>query len=826
MLNDTYVPGHGPLGAKLVILGEAPSYEELEQKRPFVGPSGKELDRLLRDVGISRNDCWLTNVSKYFVQPNPPDKNISFVKRAELSGVNLDEQIDHLRNELNSIQPNCILALGGTALWALTGKTKIQDYRGSIMLGMGHKVVSTYHPAHLLHQGKGEVKGYWNRRVMLFDMARAKQQSLFKEIKLPSRLLQIARNSSDVYEYIRANKHNSRPAVDIEAHPNGSCIPICIGISFVSNHGITIPLWNVDGISSIPDADLASVWALVAELLYQEIVGQNFGYDRDKIKRLGFIIKRLASDTMFKAFCINPELPKNLAFNTSIWTEEPFYKNEGMYEGSIQDLMIGCARDSCVTKEIDLAMDSKLDSMGMRPYYENFMMPLHELYSYIEGEGLSTDESVRAELIKKYVTWDERIRYQLFGLAGDYINSSSPKQVASLIYGNWKIPQRKGVGEEVITALLNGPVKDPSKRKGLELILEDRRVKKTLSTYLLSPTDFDGRMRTSFFICLDTGRSSSNQQDAPIRPTLHVTEEGKKKNKSLGMAFQTITKHGDIGPEIRTMFIPDDGEIFLQADSSQAEARVVFLLAEDYEALELIDKIDYHALTTSWFFGGDENKWSKKVLGYECPERFTGKTLRHAGHLGMGKGRAAITVNTDCRKYKINYSVTEGQCDKWLKIFHSQQPKIKQVFHASVIKCLEKDRTLSAPVPYGIDAPKGGTRTFFERWNDELFRQAFSYIPQRTVSENIKAAALRLRQQYPWIRILSESHDALLTSVSISRKYEAATILRTELERPIDFSTCSIKREKLVIPCEVEEGMNWYDFKKVKFLLTEKEINV
>lgn len=816
MLNDTYVPGVGPIGAKIAIVGESPSFDELSQKQPFVGPSGRELDKLLSESGINRRECWITNVSKYFVMP-AGEKKISFLTRAEQSGVNIAEQIDNLRNELHAINPNVIIGLGGTALWALTGKMKIQDYRGSIMLGMGHKCINTYHPAHLIHQGKGEIKGYWNRRVMIFDLKRALKQSKFPEVSLPVRHLHVARNSGEVYEFIQQERNGEKPAVDIEAHPNGSCIPICVGISYNPYRALTIPLWNKDGISTIPDSDLVSCWNLLADILYDEIVGQNFGYDRDKLKRIGFVIKRMKSDTMLKAFCINPELPKNLAFNTSIYTEEPFYKNEGMYEGKVEDLLIGCARDACCTKEIDNVMDSYVDGMGLRPYYENFLMPLHDLYAYIESEGALVDENIRQELIKKYVEWDERVRYHLFGLAGDYINSSSPKQVASLMYGNWKIPARKGTGEDVITALLNGPVKDPSKRKGLELILEDRRVKKTLSSYLLSPTDFDGRMRTSFFLCLDTGRSSSNQLEPPIRPSIPVVEDGKNKKKSIGMAFQTITKHGDIGPEIRKMLVADKGEILLQADSAQAEARVVFLLAEDYEALELVDKIDYHALTTSWFFGGDEARWSKKVLGYEAPERFTGKTLRHAGHLGMGKGRASITVNTDCRKFKINYSITESQADKFLKIFHQKQPKIKNVFHASVVKCLDNDRRLSAPVPYGIDAPLGGTRIFFERWGDELFRQAYSYIPQRTVSENIKAAALRIRAKYAWIRILSESHDALLTSVPIQRKHEAALILKTELERPIDFSTCSIKRERLVIPCEIEEGSNWYDFKKFRF---------
>jgi len=90
--------------------------------------------------------------------------------------------------------------------------------------------------------------------------------------------------------------------------------------------------------------------------------------------------------------------------------------------------------------------------------------------------------------------------------------------------------------------------------------------------------------------------------------------------------------------------------IFVSVDSAQAEARVIFLLADDEQALKDIDEHDYHALTASWFFGGTEDDHSKKKLGYETPIRFAGKTLRHAGHLGAGKRRAAISVNTDARR--------------------------------------------------------------------------------------------------------------------------------------------------------------------------------
>jgi len=815
-----YVPGYGPLGAKIVVLTDCPQYEENESGKQFTGPWAKEFDRLAKDCGIRPEQCWLTSVSKYMVPPAPFGEKTSFYQRGKNAGIDIDEQLNDLRKELQAIKPNVILALGKVPLWALTGHNEIQDYRGSILQGQGHKVVATYHPGGLLTYGKGaEFHGYWNRQIVKFDFRRAVQQSKFREIVRPNRNLHVCRNSAELADFIKRHEHLSFPAIDIEAATDGSCIPICIGIAFTPQEGITVPLWNNDGLSNIPDSDLAAIWILLANFLARHgIVGQNFGYDRDKIKRLGFVINFLKSDTMLKAFTVNPELPKNLAFLTSIHTEEPFYKNEGMYEGSVEDLFIGCARDACCTKEVDLSQDIEIDSMGLRPFYENFILPLHDLYAYIESEGLKTNEGIRESLIRKYVEWDEKIRFELYNLAGDHINTSSPKQVASLLYDNWKLPRRKGVGEEVITSLLNlQTIKNQDYRRGMELVLEDRRVKKTISSYLLSPTDFDGRMRTSFFICLDTGRSSTQQQEAPIRPTIEIREEGKKKKKSLGMAFQTITKHGDIGPDIRTMLVCDEGEIFLQADSSQAEARVVFLLAEDYQALEDIDKHDYHALTASWFFGGTEFDYSKKVLGYEHPIRFAGKTLRHAGHLGAGKGRAATELNTQARKYHIDISISESTADTALKIFHAKQPKIKQIFQGDVIRRLEKTRQLTAPVPYGIDAPKGGTRTFFERWGDELFRQAFSYIPQRTVSENIKAAALRIRKAHPWIRILAESHDALLTSVPIVRRHEAAAIIKTEFERPIDFSKCSLERGSLVIPCDIEEGYDFYKFTKFKF---------
>src|SRR5438552_11313733 len=242
-----YVPGLGSIGATLMVLGEAPSYVESQTGIPFTGPSGKELDRLFIDSGIKRNSVWLTNVCKYEVYPQPKGRKIPFTTRVKQSGIDIDVCLQELQEEIKSIQPNCILALGGTALWALSGKTKISKFRGSIMHGMGCKFVSTYHPAHLLHTSTGgEIKGYWNRQVMIFDFKRAKAQSQFPERNLPTRTIEICKNSAHLAEFRNRYKSNSLMSVDIEA--DGTCIPICVGLAFNKHHSMVIPLWNTNNI--------------------------------------------------------------------------------------------------------------------------------------------------------------------------------------------------------------------------------------------------------------------------------------------------------------------------------------------------------------------------------------------------------------------------------------------------------------------------------------------------------------------------------------------------------------------------------------------------
>ena len=166
-----------------------------------------------------------------------------------------------------------------------------------------------------------------------------------------------------------------------------------------------------------------------------------------------------------------------------------------------------------------------------------------------------------------------------------------------------------------------------------------------------------------------------------------------------------------------------------------------------------------------------------------------------------------LNVNSNARRFGIDISISECKAGKQLEVFHQRSPKIKQVFHAEIIKALEVNRTLVTP--------HGRTRVFFERWGNDLFKEAFADIPQGTVKDHLTLAMFRIKKTLPALQIILESHDAFLAQIPDNETSirEHAELFLRELVIPIDFSMCSLPRGQLVIPAEVEIG---YDYKNLK----------
>lgn len=140
------VLGEGPLHPEFAFVGEQPGDQEDIEGRPFVGPAGQLLDRAMQDAGIDRRRCYVTNAVKHF----------KFVERGKrrLHQKPTAGEVKHYRwwleRELELVQPKLVVALGSTAVLALTGKQlPITRFRGSADLD-GRAGFITVHPSYLL----------------------------------------------------------------------------------------------------------------------------------------------------------------------------------------------------------------------------------------------------------------------------------------------------------------------------------------------------------------------------------------------------------------------------------------------------------------------------------------------------------------------------------------------------------------------------------------------------------------------------------------------------------------------------------------------------
>lgn len=825
-----YVAGIGPLEPDLLVCGEAPGQHEDEQGIPFVGASGEVINECFRKAGIRRSEIYITNVMKYRPPMNDFDK-------FHLIDVDVNKSVEALwEEEILARRPKCILAIGNRAMRAVMGwpvlynekddKFKITDYRGSILLARDGvtKVVPTIHPAALFNRGDKGGLEYTYLKLIEADIARAVEESKSRQLSLPDRQLDVCHSSLDLFRFFDKYRNLDRVTSDIESI---NCVPVCIGFAFNKHHAISVPLLSSIGKHKLTDMgnrELDEVWRLVdSQLRRLKLVGHNFKYDEFKLNLIGFECPTVISDTLIKTRVIFPELPdKRLNTVSSLWTREPFYKDEGkefkLGKHNVEQLLKYNAKDCAVTLEVDEEQECDLIALAdkynvpLKSYYYDYMMKKHKFYLKLENNGFLVDLARKKELSKKYTEMAKVVHERLTKAVGYEVNVNSYPQMFNLLYKEmkFKMMKRNPTSEDTIVALLGNHAKTKEKKDILTDLLEERRIRTQKSRYINFSPDYDGRCKCSFNIsATETCRSSTSILKKPLRPT------------KIGLAFHTISKHGRLAKDIRSMFIPNKGTIFLSADSSQAEARVVAVLSEDWELLQAFDKVDIHRRTAGLIFGySKELNLSTKflpvvdIMDKDGPERFCGKVTRHAGNYHMGKNRFMVEFNTMAQKFDIAMSISEWRAGQMLNIFHAASTKIEHKFWFDIQECLKDTRTI-------ID-PFGGVRIFNGRMDEELFKEGYANIPQRTVAHLVQKAAIAIDEELNGdsaVMWLSEDHDSLKMQVPENNWEPYARLMKKYFETPIDFNLyCSLKRDyKLVIPCEIElSDTNYAEMRKVK----------
>ena len=329
--------------ASVVIVGEAWGREEAEARAPFIGSSGRILNSMLAQVGIRREDCFVTNVLNFQPTGPRPDNDLANVCGPKSGGVpgypalskgkylraEFQSELVRLYREIKNEAPTLIIALGASAAWALLGTSGIKKIRGAPAvlagpalnsIGAPIKVLPTYHPAAVMRE-------MGLRPIVIADLYKAKREMEFSELRRPAREIYIEPAIADLERFERDFiLPSSDLSIDIETA--GDQIT-CVGFAPTRDRALVVPFVDPvqrDGNYWRTLSDELTAWAYVRKwcaLPTARGIGQNHLYDIHRLWRTyGIPILNARDDTMLLHHALQPEMEKGLGFLASIYTEE------------------------------------------------------------------------------------------------------------------------------------------------------------------------------------------------------------------------------------------------------------------------------------------------------------------------------------------------------------------------------------------------------------------------------------------------------------------------------------------------------------------------
>jgi uracil-DNA glycosylase family 4 len=759
-----------------MIVGEAPGWEEEAAGEPFVGASGKELNRMLHEAGISRSECFTTNVCR----ERPPANDINhFIAKAKKDITHEHTQLrnkwvkrpilegyDLLQKEIRMVSPNIIITLGNTPLWALTGLWGITKWRGSMLRSdiAGTRILPTYHPAAILRQ--------WDwRAIAVHDLRRAAK---YRDLDYPvPKWNFIVRPSftaavSTLRDLLdRAASGPLELSFDLETRSGHIA---CAGISWSLNDAISIPFMCVENQEGYwrEDEEAEIVYLLYQVLTHPnvQVVGQNLLYDSQYTYRHWCFVPRVKQDTMISHHVAFAGLPKRLDFQASMYCNQYVYWKDDGKEWNTkhvgEDALWRYNAEDCVrTQEcaaVERTMIAKMGLSEVDAFQQSMFWPVLQAMN----RGVKIDKEARSQMAME-LTEEMSKRESFFqAVLGHPLNPRSPKQMQELFYDDLQLPRvisRKTgnptLDDDALDRLFN---KEPIIRPLIQAIREYRSLGVFLGTFVQAPLDLDGRMRCSYNICgAETYRFSSSENAFGSGTNLQNIPRGSKAKDEEDLTL----------PNIRRIFVPDPGCTFFDMDLDRADLQVVVWEADDTELKAMLrEGVDIHT----------ENA---KLL--HC-ERQMAKTWVHGTNYGGSPRTMAINCGLTVRE-------AEAMQKRWFAAhpgIHSWQRRVEAHLHSK--HCVEN---------------RYGYRRFYFDRVEALLPEALAWIPQSTVAITINRIWRNLYDNLPEVQVFLQVHDSL--AGQFPRGFDKARIIPyTHIAIPYE--------DPLIIPVGIKTSdVSWGD---------------
>lgn len=779
-------------GAKIFIVGEAPGEEEDRMGQPFVGRAGKLLNQLLEQAGINRAEVTIGNVAR----ERPPGNKISFFfedQKCTVPKPMMAKWREELRQEIIQSKPNIVICMGATAMWGVMGEKGMVENRGYIQQSQyipGQKVIVTWHPQKVGYE--------WNLAFeTVMDLRKARKNADYPELPPDTRILNAHPSTNEFTEYLKylLYEHKGLVAVDIET-TTGNHIDI-IGLADSSNHAVSFSLLNGDRSPRLSTPKEMEVWYLIARVLKErEIVMQNGKYDAATLMhKLGIVATGFKYDTMIAAHACWPEARRSLSFLSTICLNVPKWKHQSHSAPTLYN-----ASDAANTFGVWQVLEQEMAKQGVRHTFDFEMLQVWPAMM-MELQGLRVDEPRRIALVnsikQRLIELDSVIESDI----GKKVNLASPKQLQTLLYIDMKLPiqykrRKSRLDERKMTAnnealrklerISNNPV--------LTKIIEYKKLDK-LMKFVDIPVSPEGRIHTCYNI---TGATM-----ARTKKGLVVDDEDQYKSFGRWSSSESIIlpygsgNNQNIPKKARVIYAAPPGHLFLQADYIQAEAVVVaycigdeilkkmfkaaFGLSREEKALK---NYDVHKLTAAVMFG-------VQITDVTDDQRTRGKRIRHSTNYSAGP--AVLAADLAC---PLN------EAKALLEQFHASCPQLR-LWHRDIEKQLYLTRTLTNLL--------GRKHKFHERWGEELFRSAYSYIPQSTVGDLLNTALVRLYKRYGHeLEICLQLHDALYVIIPEDKVEETKEKMREAMLMPLRCND-----EEFMIDVDFSAGKTWGEMKEI-----------
>jgi len=510
-------------------------------------------------------------------------------------------------------------------------------------------------------------------------------------------------------------------------------------------------------------------------------VAHNIKNDILHLKNHGINLSNVAFDTMIAEYLINPNKSgydlEDLVLEyagANIKSKEAFL-GKGKKQISFQELeqedFSSYLKDRVkYLFSLKTSMEQKLQEYKLEDLQKNVEIPLIEVLAGMEYQGISADKELLQELQEKYEEKIDNLTKTIYNLAGEEFNINSPKQLGTILFDKLDLPPIKktktgySTNVEVLEKLKN-------KHDIIDKILEYRQITKLKNTYIdgllkiINPTT--KRIHSHFMQTVaSTGRISStepNLQNIPIRL--------------------------EMGRQLRKVFVAKDQAIFIAADYSQIELRVLAHMSKDENLINsFLRDEDIHTRTAAEIFDVDFNEVNSDM-------RSNAKAVNFGIVYGIGDYGLSE-----------NLGISRKKAQDYIDNYFRKYPGVKAYMDKTVEFAKEKGyvTTLLNRRRYlpDIHARNFNLRSFAER-------TAMNTPIQGSAADIIKIAMIqvykKLEEQKLQAKLLLQVHDELIVEAPEKEADQVRVIIRSSMEEAMDL--------KVPLKIDMSQGKSWYDLK-------------